>query len=86
MGTFEIGEIVNLRSAGSYIELKEGDRGQIISISPRGWVTVDFERDGGAYTVYDHELVREDIYQLVLDLGLDPVKAANEDFNESWRL
>ena len=86
MTRFGIGERVVLRSSGSYIELKENDVGTVVGVSPRGWVTVDFERDGGSYTVYDHELVRDDIYQLVLDLGLDPVKAANEDFNESWRL
>ncbi len=86
MTRFETGERVVLRSAAAYVELKENDVGTVISISPRGWVTVDFERDGGAYTVYDHELVRDDIYQLILDLGMDPEKSSNEDFNESWRL
>ena len=86
MTNYEVGQTVVLRSAGSYVELREGDEGTIVSISPRGWLTVSFNRDGGVYTIYEHEVVSDDIYQLVLDLGMDPVKSANEDFNESWRL
>lgn len=86
MTNYEVGQTVVLRSAVAYPELKENDIGKVVSISPRGWLTVDFDRDGGVYTVYDHELVSEDIYQLILDLGMDPEKSANDDFNESWRL
>ena len=86
MTRFELGQTVVLRSSSSYADLKENDTGTIVGVSPRGWLKVAFDRDGGEYTIYEHEVVSEDIYQLVIDLGLDPEKSANEDFNESWRL